>query len=618
MRVQDRTPKRLGPYRLIRRLGEGGMGVVYLATDSAQNQLAIKALHPGMAREENARRRMAREVDTMRRVHSRYVAEVVDADLDCDPPYIVTRYVPGMTLEDVVSAGGPVTGPALSRLGYGLAQALSAVHAGGVVHRDLKPGNVMIADGEPVVIDFGIAQLPENTRLTMTGMFMGTPGYLAPEVIEGRDSSAASDVHSWGATMAYAATGRPPYGTGPFETVFYRIMHGSPDLNMVPEPLRPVLLAARSRDPAYRPAADELGRRVAAIDPALLIPGPPATVARRPDGPAHPDARPAVALGALPQTTRDSDWPAWPGSTTPMDDRTESDLRDLLPPVTYAPPGGGRPNPGRPLPAAGAMPPPGPAGAWPGAQPGTPVPAVPPGGAPGQPGSPGRPGPPGRPDGQSSRTIGPVSPWSPLVIGTVLMAVAIAVMAPIIGTGIALAALVALRAVTITGRQVARRRAAEGGRAGTGFLAVAFYPVAAVRALLGLVLTAPVALLAFCIAAVITIIAVPLHPLPEAVAFGAGALIATVGLGPGSANGRTALASIYSSALRNVSLLVIAYAGVLAIALWMVGSAWTQAPAAAFWPVHGLHSQLAHVPTLHGLFGDMRRNLLSLARQFGL
>ena len=320
MRVQDRTPKRLGPYRLIRRLGEGGMGVVYLATDSAQNQVAIKALHPGMAREENARRRMAREVDTMRRVHSRYVAEVVDADLECDPPYIVTRYVPGLTLEDVVSAGGPVTGPALSRLGYGLAQALSAVHAAGVVHRDLKPGNVMISDGEPVVIDFGIAQLPDNTRLTMTGMFMGTPGYLAPEVIEGRDSSDASDVHSWGATMAYAATGRPPYGTGPFETVFYRIVHGSPDLDVVPEPLRPVLLAALSRDPSRRPAADELGRRVAAIDPALLIPGPPAAAAaaRLAGGPDLAGAGPAMALGALPRTTQDKNWPGWPTATTPM------------------------------------------------------------------------------------------------------------------------------------------------------------------------------------------------------------------------------------------------------------------------------------------------------------
>jgi hypothetical protein len=211
-----------------------------------------------------------------------------------------------------------------------------------------------------------------------------------------------------------------------------------------------------------------------------------------------------------------------------------------------------------------------------------------------------------------------VSPWSPLVIGTVAMGVAIAVMAPIIGTGIALAVLVALRAGSITGRQVAKRRAADGGRAGNSLLAVAYYPVAAVRALLGLLLTSPVALLAFCIAGAITIIAVPAHPLPRAVAFGAGALVAVVGVGPGSANGRKALASIYSSAIRNRSLLAIAYVGVLAVACWIALSAWYQSSAPAYWPVNGLHHQLAHVPTLHGLLGYVRSNLLSLARQFGL
>ncbi len=145
------------------------MGVVYLALNAADEQVALKALHPGMAQESNARRRMGREVETMRRVRSRYVAEVMDADLDGDPPYIVTRYVPGLTLDEVVAGGGPLSGPALARLAYGLAEALAAVHSAGVVHRDLKPGNVMISDGEPVIIDFGIAQLHETTRLTMTG-----------------------------------------------------------------------------------------------------------------------------------------------------------------------------------------------------------------------------------------------------------------------------------------------------------------------------------------------------------------------------------------------------------------------------------------------------------------
>src|SRR5215831_5515571 len=274
MRVQDRTPEALGPYRLVRRIGEGGMGVVYLATDAAGQRVAVKALHPGLAQEGTARRRMGREVESMRRVRSPHVAEVLDADLDADRPYIVTRYVPGLTLDAVVGAGGPLTGPALARLVHGLAEALSAVHAAGVVHRDLKPGNVMIADGEPVVIDFGIAQVPETTRLTVTGMFMGTPGYLAPEVIEGKDSGPGSDVHSWGATVAYAATGRPPFGTGAFEAIFFRIMHSQPDLDTLPVPLRDMVLRALSRDPATRPSAAELVQWVAALDPASLVPSP--------------------------------------------------------------------------------------------------------------------------------------------------------------------------------------------------------------------------------------------------------------------------------------------------------------------------------------------------------
>ncbi len=341
--MQDRTPEFLGPYRLARRLGEGGMGVVYLASDASQVPVAVKALHPGMAAEENARRRMAREVETMQRVRSRYVAEVLDADLSGHPPYIVTRYVPGLTLDEVVGTGGPLAGPALARLAYGLAEALAAVHAAGVVHRDLKPGNVMISDGEPVVIDFGIAQLPETTRLTLTGMFMGTPGYLAPEVIEGKESGAASDVHSWAATVAFAATGRPPYGTGPFETIFYRIMHGAPDLDTLPQPLRAIILAALSRNPASRPSAADIGRLVGALDPATLIPSPPAVAARLADGGLNggPDAGPAVALGALPRTLGDDQgWQAWPTSTRPLSVSGSSDVRDLLPPVSYQPPGG--------------------------------------------------------------------------------------------------------------------------------------------------------------------------------------------------------------------------------------------------------------------------------------
>jgi serine/threonine kinase PknH len=604
MKVQDRTPERLGPYRLVRRIGEGGMGVVYLALSAGGDQVALKALHPGLAQESNARRRMGREVETMRRVRSRYVAEVLDADLDGDPPYIVTRYVPGLTLDDVVAGGGPLSGAALARLGYGLAQALAAVHSAGVVHRDLKPGNVMISDGEPVIIDFGIAHLHETTRLTMTGMFMGTPGYLAPEVIEGNESGAASDVHSWGATVAFAATGRPPYGTGPFETIFYRIMHGAPNLDTLPAPLQPIVLDALARDPARRPSPAEIGQRVAAIDPETLIPSPPALAARLAGGGQAPGDTmiddPAGGLGglnggpapALPPAGAGQVGVSWPATTRPLSTSHPADVRDLLPPVS-APAGGAGPA-GVPVPgqAAGpAMPPPG--GMMPGAQ---------------QAGA-----------GEAGRTIGPVSPWSPLVIATIAMIVAISVMAPIIGTGLALALLVALRAVTITGRQLARRQSGQGSRAGLSMLAIALYPLAALRALFGLVLAAPVALLAFCVVAAITIIAVPpVHPLPQAVALGAGALVAVIGLGPGSSGSRTALARLYTSAARSTILLAIAYVGVIGVAVWAGVTAWYQSPAPAYWPVNSVHDQLLHFPAIRTMLTDVQQSLLRLAHMIGL
>src|SRR5450631_262666 len=263
MAAQDRIPDRLGPYRLRERIGEGGMGAVYLARDRDRRMVAVKVLHSRVAEEPNARRRLAREVEAMRRVHSPFVAEVLDADVTGKFPYIVTRYVPGHTLDDVVRQQGPLPPWALERLASGLAQALVAVHAAGVVHRDLKPGNVMMHDGDPVVIDFGIAHTGDATKLTQTGMFMGTPGYLAPEVIEGQPSSEASDVHSWGATIAFAATGRPPFGSGSFETIFSRIVQGNADIAGVPGPLAELVSAALSRDPRSRPTAAWLGARCA-------------------------------------------------------------------------------------------------------------------------------------------------------------------------------------------------------------------------------------------------------------------------------------------------------------------------------------------------------------------
>ncbi|HYB47806.1 MAG TPA: serine/threonine-protein kinase, partial [Streptosporangiaceae bacterium] len=242
------------------------MGVVHLARDPQGRLVAIKVLHTAATESDEARRRLAREVETMRRVRSPYVAEVLDADVTGEFPYIVTRFVPGTTLDEMVRTRGPLSGSGLRRLACGTAEALAAIHAAGVVHRDLKPGNVMLSDDRPVVIDFGIAQAGDATRLTQTGLVMGTPGYLAPEVIEGQPSSPASDVHSWGATMAFAATGRPPYGGGSYESIFYRIVSGQADLAGAPAPLVPLLTAALARDPARRPSASWLSAQVSSLD----------------------------------------------------------------------------------------------------------------------------------------------------------------------------------------------------------------------------------------------------------------------------------------------------------------------------------------------------------------
>ena len=407
----------------------------------------------------------------------------------------------------------------------------------------------------------------------------------------------------------------------------------APDLDTLPEPLHQVILAALSRDPASRPAAADLQERIASLDPAMLIPSPPAAVARL-NGAAGPHGTAVVpgqpmAFGEVPQTV--SDGPAWPGSpaviadgsftTRPLTASSPSDVRDLLPPVSYRPA-----DPSGPGGQAGGY-----ADGAAGHGGGTAVHE----GA-GQAAGAGYRGvsyhgassqgarlaagatPAGFEDDGPSRRVGPISAWSPLVIATVAMVVAVSVMAPIIGTAIALAVLVALRAVSTTRRQLAKRQAGEGRNAGLPLLAVALYPVALLRAVLGLVLVAPIGLLAFCVTAAAAIIAIPVHPLPQAVALGAGAFVAVVGLGPGSAGSRGALASLYSSAARSPALLAVAYVGVLAVAVWAGVSAWYQSPAPAYWPIRDIHVQLLHLPALRTTLTDVRQNLVKLAHAIGL
>ncbi|MDP9221373.1 MAG: serine/threonine protein kinase, partial [Actinomycetota bacterium] len=248
----------LGAYRLVQKLGEGGMGVVHLGLDAHGRAVAIKVLRAHIAYDPDARARLNREVATLTRVRHPLVAEVLDADVDGDQPYVVTRYVPGPTLEAEVRERGPMPAGHLVQLGRGLSGALEAIHAAGVVHRDLKPGNVLMLDGDPVVIDFGIAHVADDVRLTMTGLVMGTPGYLSPELVEGSAVTPATDWWGWAATLAFAASGQAPFGRGPTDVVIDRVRRGAADLSGVDQRLRPLLLAALSPDPRRRPGAGEV------------------------------------------------------------------------------------------------------------------------------------------------------------------------------------------------------------------------------------------------------------------------------------------------------------------------------------------------------------------------
>jgi len=249
----------VGEYRLLSLLGEGGMGVVHLAKDRRTGErVALKLLRPQIVGDEEGRERLAREVSSLERVHSAWVAEIVDADPRGPVPYVATRYVQGPSLHQLVGDRGPLRGRELMQFARGLAEGIAGCHAAGVLHRDVKPSNVLMEGRTPILIDFGLAKVADDPRLTQTGWLLGTPGYLPPEVLQGESAGPASDVHSWAATVAFAATGQPPFGRGPSAAVMDRARRGEFQLPGVQEPLREVLVAALSPDPAARPTLDQL------------------------------------------------------------------------------------------------------------------------------------------------------------------------------------------------------------------------------------------------------------------------------------------------------------------------------------------------------------------------
>jgi Protein kinase domain len=255
--LRDTDPAEVGGYRLIARLGAGGMGTVYLGTAGDGSPVAVKVLRPELADDQEFRDRFGREVASLTRVKGVCTVRVIAADTESDQPFMVTEYAPGPSLSEYVAQYGPPGPNMMYGLATGLAEALTAIHAAGVVHRDLKPSNVILGEDGPKVIDFGIAQSLEATSLTKTGMMVGSLGFMAPEQVTGRAGQPA-DVFAWAVTLTYAASGTMPFGTGSADAVLYRILHAKPDTAAVPEPLRPLVLAALAKDPRRRPRADEL------------------------------------------------------------------------------------------------------------------------------------------------------------------------------------------------------------------------------------------------------------------------------------------------------------------------------------------------------------------------
>ena len=250
-------PTRIGHYRLTARLGSGGMGLVYLGVTWDGNPVAVKVLRPDLAGDQEFRLRFGREVAALVRVKGECTVRVIEADSQSSMPFVVTEYAQGPSLSEYIDKYGSVGPDLLYGLATGLAEALTVIHAAGIMHRDLKPANIILTDAGPKVIDFGIARRQDTTGLTQTGMMIGSMGFMAPEQISGRPGPEA-DIFAWGVTLAYAATGRSPFGAGNTHSILYRIMYGDPDIAAVPDSLRPLVQAALVKDPQSRPTAQEL------------------------------------------------------------------------------------------------------------------------------------------------------------------------------------------------------------------------------------------------------------------------------------------------------------------------------------------------------------------------
>ncbi|MEV5201671.1 serine/threonine-protein kinase [Streptomyces sp. NPDC053720] len=273
-------PLTIGAYRLLGRLGAGGMGRVYLGRSAGGRTVAVKVVHPHFALDEQFRARFRREVDAARRIGAQWTAPVLDADPDAPIPWVATGYVAGPALSAAVAEHGPLPENAVRTLGAGLGEALAAVHGQGLIHRDVKPSNVLLALDGPRLIDFGIAHaIGATASLTSTGVSVGSPGYMAPEQIRGVDISGAADVFSLGAVLAYAATGTAPFLGDSSAVLLYKVVHEEPELGELEGDLRELVAGCLAKEPEDRPTPVELARRLAPGGAAALVaagwlPGP--------------------------------------------------------------------------------------------------------------------------------------------------------------------------------------------------------------------------------------------------------------------------------------------------------------------------------------------------------
>jgi serine/threonine protein kinase len=318
-------PVTLGPYRLLGRLGGGGMGQVFLARSPGGRLVAVKVIRPEFAADPEFRVRFAREVANARTVSGIFTAALVDADADGPVPWLATAYIPGPPLSDVVRGSGPLPTASLLPLAAGLAEALAAIHDAGVVHRDLKPSNVLLASDGPRVIDFGISYAVEASALTQSGAVMGSPGYMSPEQAQGRPVGPASDVFSLGAVLAFAATGAGPFGGGSVAALVYRVVSEPPDLDRVPPELRPLVERCLAKAPGDRPGPrDLLAELGGELIPENWLPETVANTLLR----YEPSARiAALASGEPPPTD----------SLAPQTEAAETPVRGSLAPQISAP-----------------------------------------------------------------------------------------------------------------------------------------------------------------------------------------------------------------------------------------------------------------------------------------